>query len=140
MRAVILSLMVLGALGSGVLGLKWISDSSKVDEAMKTVQGLGLGDNPEIKAAAAKARSLVVAAYLMVLGAVVAVVATVIWMKRPEMKKVYGGVLIACALIPALFALKSLVFTFFLIVAGGLCLAGKSPVPAARRHPVGAGA
>jgi hypothetical protein len=79
----------------------------------------------------------------MVLGAVVAVVAvaaTVVWMKRPEMRKAYGGVLIACALVPALFALKSLVFTFFLIVAGGVCLASKSPVPAARQQSVGADA
>ena len=140
MRAAILCLVVLGALGSGVLGLKWISDSSKVEEAMKAVQSLGLGDSPEIKTAAAKARSLVVAAYLMVLGAVVAVTTTAIWLKRSEMKKAYGGVLIACALVPALFALKSLVFTFFLIVAGGLCLVGKSPVPAARQSPVGASA
>ena len=128
------------ALCSGALGLKWISDSSKVNEAMKAVESLGLGDNPEIKAAVAKARFLVIAAYLLVLGAVVAVVTTVVWMKRPEMTKIYGGVLIACALVPALFAAKSLVFTFFLVVAGGLCLAGKSSVPAVRPQPVGAGA
>ena len=39
--------------------------------------------------------------------------------------QVAGGVLIGAALVPALFAASSLVFTFFLLVAGGLSFAVK---------------
>ena len=52
-------------------------------------------------------------------------------------QRIFPGavVLIACAVIPALFAMKSLVFTFFLLVAGGLCLARKSPAAATQPRP-----
>jgi hypothetical protein len=131
MRIAILALAALGILTSGFLGMKWVSDSSKVEQAAKLAQDLGVGEDPAVKAEVAKAKSAVTAGYLLMVGALGAIAASVMMIRMPAKSKVCGAALIACALIPALFAAKSLVFTFFLIVAGGLCLARKTAPAAA---------
>lgn len=136
MRGAILGLAIFGALAGGFLGMRWLGDADKVREAAKLVEDLGLSDNPEVKASLAKASSLVTAAYLLIVGALVAVPAAVVGLKKPEYTKVAGAVLIACAAVPAIFAMKSLVFTFFLVIAGGLCLKrAAGPMTKVSRYP-----
>lgn len=127
MRFAILTLAILGTLAGGFLGMKWISDADKVKEATKLLQSLGGSDSPEVKSAIASANSTVTAAYLMVCGALIAVPAAIVAWKMPAYAKIAGIVLITAAGVPAFFAAKSLIFTFFFVLAGGLCLLVKSP-------------
>ena len=120
MRIAVMILCAIGALSSGFLGLKWVSDANKANELLKVAERLGVAKD-EI----AKLKSVKTAGYLLMLSAVGAIGAAVAVHLRKE--KVAGGVLLAAALIPALFAAKSLVFTIFLLVAGGLCFAIKPP-------------
>jgi hypothetical protein len=131
MRIAVLVLAVFGAMGAGLLGMMWLSDASKVNETTKIVKDLGLADDPKVKEAIAKANSHVTAAYLLLVAAVVALPAAIANLILPGKSKIIGIVLLACAIIPAVFAAKSLVFTFFLLIAGGLCLAMKSKQTAA---------
>ncbi len=116
-KAIILGLAIMGALFGGGLGAKWISDASKYKEELKLVTELGIA--PE---AVAQVNSYTRAGYLLILAALVAVPTAGVNLKLTGREKLCGAILIGCSLVPALFAAKSLVFTFFLIIAGGMSL------------------
>lgn len=135
MRAAILTLAIIGSATSGLLGLMWVGSAGSVREATKFAEELGLTDSAEVKAAVAKANAAVTAAYLLLLGMAVSAAAAVTVVKKPEWTLACGVVLIGCAVLPALFAAKSLVFTFFLVIAGGLCLKRATATKATNTYP-----
>ena len=136
MKATIIVLAVLGAAAGGFLGAKWVSDAAKYQQVIAQVSELGIA--PE---AVAQAKALTTAGYLLLAGALVAVPAAIASIKMQGKELIFGAVLIGCAAAPAVFAAKSLVFTVFLVIAGGLAIVrGLKSSPAAARRPEMAGA
>ena len=125
MRVAVLVLAVVGGLAAGFLGLSWVSDAGEARELLKTAEALGVA-----KEALAEVRAHETAGYLLIVSMLAAFGATVA--SRRGMNKVAGGVLIGAALVPALFAAKSLVFTILLLVGGGLSFAVKPGAPSPR--------
>ena len=110
--------MILGIVGgvlSLLLGMKWISDASGIDSIIEM-----LGEDSPI---VAELNSLVNAAYAMVLFGVVAIAVAAMPSKLPT--KAGAGVLVACGLIPAIFATKALATGVFIIIAGLLTFFSK---------------
>ena len=127
MRIAVVVLCALGGLSSGLLGLKWVSDANKAQKLMAVAEELGIA-----KDAVAKMKSIKTSGYLLVLSGLGAFGAAAAVTTRKE--KTVGGVLLVAAIVPALFAAKALVATFFLLVAGGLCFAIKpAPAPVSER-------
>lgn len=137
MRIAVLILSILGSIGAGFLGAKWLSDHQKVsaqirdmaekmkvseEEAMKFVALLS--DKPE---AFAEYKTLVNAAYALCVGAVVGLITGVLIFARKVPGVVGGIILILCAAIPAAIVPKTLVFSGLLIVAGLLAFVVKTP-------------
>jgi hypothetical protein len=125
MRVAVLVLAVFGGLAAGFLGLSWVSDASEARELLKTAQELGVA-----KEALAEVRAHETAGYLLIVSMLAAFGAAAA--SGRGMNKVAGGVLIGAALVPAVFAAKSLVFTIFLLIAGGLSFAVKPGEPSPR--------
>ena len=125
MRIAVLVLAVFGGLAAGFLGLSWVGDAGEARERLKTMEELGVS-----KAAIAEVRAFETAGYLLIVSMLAAFGAAVASWRG--MHKVAGGMLIGAALVPAVFAAKSLVFTIFLLVAGGLSFAVKPGAPSPR--------
>ena len=125
MRVAVLVLAVVGGLAAGFLGLRWVSDAGEARALLKTMEVLGVA-----KEALAEVRAHETAGYLLIVSMLAAFGAAVASWRG--MNKVAGGVLIGAALVPAVFAAKSLVFTIFLLVAGGLSFAVKPGAPSPR--------
>jgi hypothetical protein len=125
MRIAVLVLAVVGGLAAGFLGMKWVSDVGEARKQLKKMEEFGVA-----KEALAEVRAHERAGYLLIVSMLAAFgAAAASW---HGMNKVAGGVLIGAALVPALFAAKSLVFTIFLLVAGGLSFAVKPDAPSPR--------
>lgn len=116
MRIAVLVLAAVGGLASGALGLKWVRDAATGRELVREVERLGIApDAVREVARVERAGYLLVVSMLVGFGA-----ATLAGLGR---EKVAGPVLLAAAVVPALFTAKALVATVFLIAAGGLCFA-----------------
>jgi hypothetical protein len=125
MRIAVLVLAVVGGMAAGFLGLRWVNDAGEARELVKAMEELGVS-----KSALAEVRSHETAGYLLIASMLAAFgAAAASWR---GMHKVAGGMLIGAALVPAVFAAKSLVFTIFLLVAGGLSFAVKPGAPSPR--------
>jgi hypothetical protein len=118
-------LAVVGGVAAGFLGLSWVSDAGKARELLKRAEELGVA-----KEALAEVRAHETAGYLLIVSMLAAFGATAASWRG--MNKVAGGVLIGAALVPAVFAAKSLVFTILLLVAGGLSFTVKPGEPSLR--------
>ncbi len=118
MRIAVLVLVAGGGLTSGLLGLKWASDAARARELVREVEKLGIApDAVREVTRVERAGYLLLVAMLAGCGAAAAV-----YLGK---EKVAGPVLLAAAVIPALFTAKALVGTALLLVAGGLCFALK---------------
>jgi hypothetical protein len=125
MRIAVLVLAVVGGLTAGFLGLRWVSDAREAPKLLKMAEELGVS-----KEALAEVRAHETAGYLLIVSMLAAFGAAVASWRGEH--KIAGGLLIGAALVPALFAAKSLVFTIFLLVAGGLSFAIKPGEPSLR--------
>jgi hypothetical protein len=129
MRWVILGLALLGAVLAGGIGAKWLGDAENDAEAIRKIEEYSkanAGKNAVLDQSIAKLNNILRAAYLLVAGCLVAIgIAVALQLKRVQ-PVVAGSVWIACAIVPAIFEPKSLVFSFFLIIAGGLLLMKRS--------------
>ena len=124
MRITMLILALLGAAGAGFLGYKWYSDSKKpeVQLARKLVEELGKEDTSEGRAAKEKIAEvdrLILASYFLMAAVPLALVGAFLGDRGQGL--VAGVVLLGAAIVPGVLAPKSLVFTFPLLIAGGLC-------------------
>jgi hypothetical protein len=136
-KATIIGLAVLGAAAGGLLGAKWVADAAKYRDAIAQLSESGAA--PE---AVAQAKSLTAAGYLLIPGAVVAVPAAVASVRWDGKETVCGAPVVGCAVVPAVFAAKSLLFTFLLPTAGGLAVVrgwkrtpARSPQPEQKSEP-----
>jgi hypothetical protein len=122
MKIAALVLGILGAIATAGLGSKWVSDyndnKALIDSLSKVSASIGGGDNPAL----AELNRTKNAGYLMIVFGIAALGAAALVFKQ---SKAAGGVLVAAAVIPALLAPKSLVFSFFLIIAGVLAFLAK---------------
>lgn len=126
MRIAILVLAAVGGLASGGLGLKWVSDAGKAKQLVREVEKLGIAPD-----AVKEVGRVETAGYLLLVSMLAAVGGAVaVYLGKT---KVAGPVLLAAALLPALFTMKALVATIFLVAAGGLCFALK-PGPSVREQ------
>jgi hypothetical protein len=122
MKIAALILGIIGALATAGLGSKWVSDYNDnkqlIESLEKVSASIGGGDNP----AMAELNRTKNAGYLMIVLGIAALGAAGFVFKQ---SKIAGGLMVAAAVIPALLAPKSLVFSFFLIIAGVLALLAK---------------
>ncbi|MBL8822073.1 MAG: hypothetical protein JNJ77_05750 [Planctomycetia bacterium] len=139
MKIAVLILGFLGALGAGLVGMKWLSDASanadtvkKLEEYERSLQqSNSKAASANMSSKLAELNKYVTASYLLLLGAVVGM-ACLVMLHLNRLKPKYAGVaLIACSLIPGLLAPPSLVFSGQMIVAGGLAFLLRSTEPSA---------
>jgi hypothetical protein len=115
MRIAALVLGILGALLSGLLGLKWLGDASQAQAAIASARSLGM-DMSELDVLVRAAYGLLAALALGIAGGVLALKGN---------GKVAAGALAAGVLLPALFSLKTLLTTIFLGMAALFALFAK---------------
>jgi hypothetical protein len=124
MKIAALIVGLIGALLTAGLGAKWISDAGHADEAAAQIEKLtGSPGGGAIGADLVKSlKRFETAGWVMALLGVLALAAAVLVFKfnRPS-----GGVMIAAAIVPAIFAPQSLIVGFLLLVAGALALFAK---------------
>jgi hypothetical protein len=123
MRIAVIILAVLGALGAGFLGFKWNSDSRKPEVQLmrKLVEEVGKEDTAEGKEAREKLAEvdrLVLASYFLMAAAPLALVGAFLASRGQGL--IAGVVLLGAGLVPTVLAPKSLLFSFPLLIAGGL--------------------
>lgn len=130
MKITIIILAVLGALAAAFLGMKWLGD-------LGTLAGMSELERETAKyMAAAEGKSLDkmgTAALVLVASAVAGIAGAVFaWKGKFALA---GGLLLGAGLLPVVVQPQTLVFTFFLVVAGGLAVymhtRTKSAVPGA---------
>jgi len=131
MRWIILAMVILGVILAGGIGVKWLGDADNNAEAIRKLQEYqkGLQSSGSSSAALDKQmnglNNVIRSAYLLVIGCLVAIgVAVAVGLNKIK-PKVAAFTWIGCAVIPAVFEPKSLVFSFLLIIAGGLMLLQK---------------
>ena len=115
MRITALVLGVLGALLSGMLGLKWLGDAGQARAAIEAARSLGV-DTAELDTLVRAAYGLLAALALGLAGGVLALKGN---------GKAAAGALAAGVLLPAVFSLKTLITTFFLGMAALFALFAK---------------
>jgi hypothetical protein len=140
----IIIMAIVGAAGAGLLGLKWLGDARGMSAAVKhaeqmTGQLKQLSANSDVDISAnfeladeawASWRNMVRAAWLLVIGAIASGAATYLLHKGKLDKRPAAATWLASSLLPAFFAPVSLVFSFLLVVAGGMTFMNQ-PEPAA---------
>lgn len=119
MRIVIVVLTALGVLASLFLGMKWLGDYNAAKELVESAAALGVNT--------AELDSYVRGAYALIAGAGIAVVGAVFALKWKGKQAAIA--LLVAGLLPAVFAPKALVFTFFLVLAGALSFKLKTREP-----------
>jgi hypothetical protein len=107
MRITALVLGILGGLAAAALGMTWLSDANELKEGIAAAAAAG-ADTSEIN-------KLIWASYLLIAGLAAGIAGGVMAMKRKNLPA--AGILLAGAILPALLAPKSLVFTWILVLA-----------------------
>ncbi len=120
MKIAALIVGLIGALLTAGLGSKWVSDYNDNQKLIASLSGVDASLDKEIS----RTRN---AGYLMIVFGIAALGAAALVFKQ---SKISGGVMLAAAIVPALLAPKSLVFTFFLVIAGLLALLARPKVAA----------
>lgn len=115
MRIAALVLGVLGALLSGMLGIKWLGDASDAKAAIEAAKSLG--------ANTAELDAIVRAGYGLVASLVLGIAGGVLALKGKG--KAAAGALAAGVLLPAVFSMKTLLTTIFLGIAALLAFFSK---------------
>lgn len=115
MRIAAFILGILGGLCAAALGITWLSDAAELQDQIAAAEAAGVSVD-----------SLITAGYLLVAALFLGVAGGVLALMRKG--KIAAPVLIASAVLPAIFEPQSLVFSFLLIIAGLLAL-GAKPKP-----------
>lgn len=114
MKIAVIVLGILGSVSAFGLGAIWFSDYDKNKEVLEQGKALA-GSNPELLATIDSAVSAGRASYLLLVGAILAIVATFMVSKFGKKAAI---ALIVIALAPAVLAPKALAGTFFILLAG----------------------
>lgn len=120
MKTLVIVLGIVGSLCALGLGSVWVTDYNKYKETMDSLASM-----PGAEENMAEFNNLGKAAYILIVGGLIGIVASLLVGK---FGKISAGILIAIAIIPAIFAAKALVGTFLLLIAGGLAFRVK-PTP-----------
>lgn len=113
MRIGSLVLGILGGLGSGLLGMKWLGDANEYAEQLELAAELGVDTG-----------NIVTAAYMLLLAMVAGIVGGVYAAKGKG--KIAAAIMLGGGALPAVFEAKALLATFLLLV-GGLVALGAKP-------------
>ncbi len=106
---------ILGAVLGIILGITWMSDYFSMQQQINAAGAIAKSlSNSLLQAQMAELSKLYIASFVLTIGGVIAVVATIMINKLKE-KTAY--VLIAVPVIAAILAPKSLVFTFLMPIA-----------------------
>ncbi len=112
MRIVAFILAILGGLLAAALGVTWLSDASDLQDQIALAEAAGFSID-----------SMITAAYLLIAALFLGITGGVLALMRKG--KIAAPILIAAAVLPALYEPKSLVFSFILIIAGLFALGAK---------------
>lgn len=139
MRYVMLVFALLGVAGSVFLGARWLGDLDKGRDKIAKMQELSdkMGEENFKKLSKAMGsevdmnqyHKLVNASYALIGGAVLALLTSIVTFVRVVPGYIGGVILIACAVAPAIFEPKSLVFSGSLILAGLFAFFVRRPTP-----------
>ena len=125
MRIAALVLGVLGGLAAAMLSIKWLGDAAQAKESIEAVRAMG-GSMGELD-------SLVRAAYCLLGSFVLGIAGGVFSLKGKG--KLASALLLAGAVVPAIFAAQTLIATFFLVIAAPLAFFAKPKQPVAFAQP-----
>lgn len=121
MRIAAFILAILGGLAAAALGMTWLSDAAELQDQLALAEAAGVSVD-----------SIITAGWLLIAALFLGIGGGVLALMRKG--KIAAPVLIASAVVPAIFEPKSLVFSFLLIIAGLLALGAK---PKAEASPHG---
>ena len=121
LRISIIVLALLGALASGAVGVKWISDANESAAQIETLQAMGM-DTSELD-------QILNGAYMLLGSMVLGFAGAVVAFRRKLVPT--SALLILAGVAPALFTAKVLIFTWMLILGGLLALRLKPIEPIA---------
>lgn len=127
MRVAVIVLVIIGTIASIGLGIKWLSDFNTYKAEIASVEDLKA--DPEVAQALEDMKAMKNCAYALIVCGIIALVAVFLIGK---IGKVAAGVILACAIVPAIFSPISLAFTFFFIIGGILAFFIKPKAEAAR--------
>lgn len=116
MKVAVLVLAILGALASLALGAKWIGDYNDNQQMIEQMQALA-SQSEQGRAALAELSSVRTAGYLLIVMGLASFAGLAILGKRPQ---VAAGIFGLAVVLPAIFTMKTLLATFFLLIAAVL--------------------
>ena len=108
MRILGLILGILGGLAAGLLGMKWLGDASHMKTQIDLIRTIG--------ASTAELDKLITAGYVLIGSMVAGIVGGILAMVGKG--KIAALLMLAGALVPAIWAPKALVFTCLLLLGG----------------------
>ncbi len=121
MRIAALILGILGALASGFLGSRWLSDYNENKELLAAAAKMG-ADTGDLD-------KVVMGAYILLVAAAVSLVGGIMTLKGKG--KIFGPLMILLALSPVAFKPEALIFTSLTLIGGILAFLAKPAQPAA---------
>lgn len=116
MRMAILILALIGALASLALGMKWVGDYNDNQQLIVQLESLA-GQSEQGRAALSELAAVRTAGYLLMAMGLAAVGGVVVAKKQP---RVAAGIFGLAVVLPAIFTMKTLLATFFLLIAAVL--------------------
>ncbi|HWQ43738.1 MAG TPA: hypothetical protein VN456_17135, partial [Desulfosporosinus sp.] len=127
MRTVVIILVIIGTIASIGLGIKWSSDFDTYKTEIAAVEELK--SDPVAAQALKDMEKLKNCAYALIVGGIIALVSVFLMGK---IGKIAAVIILASAIVPAILAPISLVFTFFFVIAGILAFFVKPKVQAVK--------
>ncbi|WRS28645.1 hypothetical protein U6B65_05810 [Oscillospiraceae bacterium MB08-C2-2] len=124
MRTAAVVLVIIGTIASIALGVKWISDFETYETEIASVEEFK--NDPDVAQALKEMQAVRSCAYALI---VCGIIATVTVLLAGKIGKLAAGIILACAIVPAIFSPISLVFTFFFLIGGLLLFFAKPKVP-----------
>ncbi len=130
MKKAVIILVIIGAIASIGLGIKWISDFNAYKADIASIYDLSEEiSNPVLEESLKEIEALRNCAYALIVCGIIAIAALFLVAKIG--KQLAAGIILFTGIIPAFFSTSCLIFTFVLILAGILGLVSKPKVSAA---------
>ncbi len=127
MRTAVIILVIIGTIASIGLGIKWLSDFDTYNTEIAAIEGLK--SDPDVAQALKDMEKVRNCAYALIVCGIIALVSVFLMGK---IGKIAAVIILACAIVPAIFSPASLTFTFFFIIAGILAFFAKPKVQAVK--------
>lgn len=127
MRIAVIILVIIGTIASIGLGIKWISDFDTYKTEIAAVEDLK--SDPDVAQALEDMEKLKTCAYALIACGIIALVSVFLIGK---IGKISAVIILASAIVPAIFEPVTLAFTFFFVIAGILAFFVKPKVKAVK--------